>query len=72
MDGDERVGEERIGSKSIMDNFGITLLLLSTILTVIILLIALAAYIIKRTGYQGKLKDKINTLKSRIFYNMII
>ena len=55
-----------------MDNFGLTLLILSSILTVTILLIALAAYIIKRTGYRGKLRDKIYQLKSKIFYNMII
>ena len=58
----EKVGESRLGSSSIMDNFGFTMILISAVLAVIILLITLAAYVIKKTGYQGKFQKQIKSL----------
>ena len=51
----EKVGEERLGSSNILNNIGVTLLFISTILAILIMLIALATYVIKRTGYKGKI-----------------
>ena len=69
---EEKIGEERLGSKSIMKNFGITLLIISTILVVVILVCALATFIMKRTGYTGKFKQRVQTMWRNIFFNMLI
>ena len=68
----EKVGEERLGGKSIMDSFGLTLLVATIVLAVLVALVILALYIMKKTGYQGKLKQRIVSLKQQIFYNMLI
>ena len=47
----EKVGDDRLGSSNIMDNLGLTLLIISTVLIVAVLLILLGSYIIKKTGY---------------------
>ena len=69
---DEKFGEARLGGKSIMDSFGLTLLVATLVLAVFVALVILALYIINRTGYQGKFKQRILSLKQQIFYNMLI
>ena len=46
--------------------------MLIAVLIAIILLITLAYYVIKRIGYEGKVRTLINTLKRKIFFNMLI
>ena len=43
-----------------MSSFGVTLLMISSLLLIVITVVALATFIIKRTGYQGRLKKRIN------------
>ena len=45
---EEKVGEERLGSGSIFDSFGATLLLCTIIFLVIVTLIAISVFIAKR------------------------
>ena len=68
----DEIGEEKLDTDRILNNFGVTLLFISAVLIVLISLIAVATIIIKRTGYEGRLKDRINSLRQRIFYNMLI
>ena len=69
---EERVdGSGQFGG-DIMKDFGMTLLVFSAVLTVVVLLIALTTYIIKRTGSQGKVRALNNKLKKTIFFNMLI
>ena len=68
----EKVGDERLGSSNIMGNFGLTLLIISTVLLVLVLLVLLGSYIIKRTGYSGKVKQRLEQLKKSLFFNLLI
>ena len=55
-----------------MDNFGFTLLVISTALLLVISLVLLGAYILKRIGYHGKLLERISQYKKSIFFNILI
>ena len=55
----EEVGESRLGGDNIMANYGFTLLVISALLAGIILIVVIASFIIKRIGYQGKVKAKV-------------
>ena len=68
----EQVGEKRLGTGSMIKNFGLTYLVIIAVLIVIILLIAVGSFIIKRAGYQGKCQQLINKLKRKIFFNFLI
>ena len=48
------------------------MLLISVVLSLLILLVTLASLIIKRTGYEGKAKERVEKFKKSIFFNMII
>ena len=52
----EKVGEERLGSSRFVDNLGLTLISMSALFAVILLVVVVSVYIIKRKGYQGKVK----------------
>ena len=52
--------------------YGFTLLVISALLACIILIVVIATFIIKRTGYQGKFKARVEQFKKRLFYNMLI
>ena len=59
----ENTDNSRLGSSNLLTNLGPTLLIMISVSMVIILLILLAAFIIKRTGYTGKVKQRINLIK---------
>ena len=66
------VGESRLGEDNIMANYGFTLLMISAFFACVILIVIIATFIIKRTGYQGKVKARVEQLKKRLFYNILI
>ena len=59
----ENTDNSRLGSSNLLTNLGPTLLILISVTMAIILLILLATFIIKRTGYTGKVKQRINQIK---------
>ena len=68
----KEVGESRLGEDNIMANYGFTLLVISALFAGVILIVVIATFIIKRTGYQGKVKARVEQLKKRLFYNILI
>lgn len=69
---EEKVGKERLGSSSIFDSFGATLLLCSIIFLVIVALIAILVFIARRVQLNEKRKAQIKKLKTKVFWNPII
>lgn len=69
---DEEVGEERLGSGSITQSFGATLLLCTIIFVVIVLVIVIIVFIARRVKLSEKRKTQIKNLKTKVFWNPII
>ena len=68
----EEVGESRLGGDNVMANYGFTLFVISALFAGIILIVVIATFIIKKTGYQGKVKTRVEQFKKRLFYNILI
>ena len=46
--------------------------MLITFLLITVLVLTLASYIINRTGYRGRVQRYIDSLKKKLFFNMLI
>ena len=68
----ETVDEERLGSASISESFGATLILFSIVFVILILLVAMTIIMVRRFKLSNKMKERINSLKTKIFWNPII
>jgi len=69
---EEKVAEERLGSGSIAQNFGATLLLGSVIFALLLVTIIIVIFISKRVSLKEKAKERVKSLKTKVFWNPII
>mmetsp|Transcript_28884 Transcript_28884/g.38508 ORF Transcript_28884/g.38508 Transcript_28884/m.38508 type:complete len:256 (+) Transcript_28884:67-834(+) len=69
---EEKVAEERLGSGSVAQNFGVTLLLGTIIFALLLVIILVVIFIAKRANLRDKAKDKVKSLKTKIFWNPIV
>ena len=69
---DEAVGEERLGSGSITQSFGATLLLCTMIFVAIVLVIVIIIFIARRVELSDKRKAQVKNLKTKVFWNPIV
>ena len=69
---EEKLGDDRVGSKSFFDNFGASLFLMTLVLIVFALLIIVVILIIKGCCSTEKNMERIRKLKRSIFWNKII
>ena len=69
---DEKVGEERLGTGSVNQSFGATLILGSILFLLLILVILLVIFIYKRINLSDKAKERVKNLKAKVFWNPII
>lgn len=69
---EEDIGESRLGPRSILANFGPTLLLGSFAFIGLILLIIVIILVFKKLASTEKGRQRIKWLKQKVFYNPII
>ena len=69
---EEKVGAERLGSGSIAQNFGFTLICASMIFALLLIIIVVAVVVSKRIKLSEKAKSRIKRLKQLLFYNPMI
>ena len=71
-DGTEKMGKERLGSKYIFDNLGVTLILITFAILIIAFIVILLLLCSKVCSLSPKTKERIEKLKNKIFYNPLI
>ena len=69
---EEKVGEDRLGSSSISQNLGLTLLLLSILVVFIALCLLIGVYACRKMKANGKCNACLQNVKRKVFYNTII
>ena len=69
---DEKVGEERLGSSSLFESFGATLLLGTIVFILILVVIVIVIIVVRRTRSSLKCRERVQKIKLAIFFNPII
>lgn len=69
---EERVGDERLGSSDILENFGSTLLIALAVFIALVILLTMAICLCRRINLSAKNQERLQKLKRTIFYNPII
>mmetsp|Transcript_1153 Transcript_1153/g.1718 ORF Transcript_1153/g.1718 Transcript_1153/m.1718 type:complete len:185 (+) Transcript_1153:2442-2996(+) len=70
---DEKVGEDRLGSKDgIFSNFGAAMILASSVLVMIVILITLSYFLVRRANCSSKCAARLKQLREKVFWNPLI
>ena len=68
----EKIGTDRLGSKDIFQDIGMTGLIISCAILALILIIGLLKLASHRIKFPGKYVQKFNDIKNKIFYNALL
>ena len=69
---DEKVGEERLGSSSLFESFGATLLLGTIVFILILVVVVIVIIVVRRTRPSPKCRERVQKIKHAVFFNPII
>jgi len=69
---EEKVGEERLGSGSVLSSFGPTLILVSVFCLFLVIVIVILLCLARKYGLPPKVKSLADKIKAKIFWNAII
>ena len=69
---EEKFGEERLGSGSVLSSFGPTLILVSFLCLFLIIVIVILLCLARKYGLPPKVKNLADKIKAKIFWNAII
>ena len=69
---EEKVGDERLGSESVLAGFGPTLILVSFLCLFLIIVIVILLCLAKKYGLPAKVKSLVDKIKAKIFWNAVV
>jgi len=69
---EEKVGEERLGSGSVLSSFGPTLILVSVFCLFLIIVVGVLLCLARKYGLPPKVKSLVDKIKAKVFWNAII